>query len=230
MSARNPRIGAYYAVGCGLTVALAAACWPWGAVLVWPCAALAYVAAGYFGWTRTVYVKRAGRLHRANALFLAPVIFGQWLSLCYYATQSATWNELTPRIRIGRRLTHSECALAVSRGVTAVLDLTAEFSEPPAFVALDYLNLPILDLTAPTPAQLEEAARFIHERAANGIVYVHCKVGYSRTAAAVGAYLLRYGGVSDVAQVVALLEKARPGIIVRPEIREALLAFQGAPR
>lgn len=228
MSHRNPRIGAYYSVGCGLSLALAWAAWPYGAALLWPAAALGWVAAGYFGYSRGVYTKQAGRLARGNELFMAPVIFGQWVSLKYYATQSATWNELTPRIWIGRRLTHAECQEAVGKGVTAVLDLTAEFSEAAPFLGVDYLNLAVLDLTAPTPAQLEEAARFIHERAEKGTVYVHCKVGYSRTAAAVGAYLLRYAVARDVDEVVKMLEAARPGIVVRPEVREALHAFTAA--
>lgn len=172
-----------------------------------------------------MYVKSGGKVARLNELFMAPVIFGQWLSWKYYAEKSDIWNELSPRIWIGRRLSHQECALAVGRGVTAVLDLTAEFSEADPFLAVDYLNLPVLDLTAPSPEQLVEAALFIHERAEKGTVYVHCKVGYSRTAAAVGAYLLRYGGARDVDEVVAKLQKARPGIVVRPEIREALRRF-----
>lgn len=228
MSARNPRIGAYYSVGCGLSLALAWASWPYGAFLLWPAAALGYVAAGYFGYSEKVYTKSGGRLARTSEVFLAPVIFGQWVSLRYYATRSAIWNELTPKIWIGRRLTHEECRQAVGKGVTAVLDLTAEFSEAAPFLDVDYLNLPILDLTAPTRAQLEEAALFIKERAEKGTVYVHCKVGYSRTAAAVGAYLLRYAKARDVDDVVRMLEAARPGIVVRPEVREALRAFTAA--
>lgn len=222
---RNPRVGVYYSIGSLLSVLVAGASWPCGAIFLWPAAALAFVAAAYFGAVSQVYVKRSGRLARTNALFLAPVIFGQWLSLKYYAARASTWNELTPRIWIGRRLSHDECVLATSRGVTAVLDLTAEFSEPDAFVRLDYLNLPILDLTAPSTAQLAEAARFIRDRAEAGTVYVHCKVGYSRTAAAVGAYLLRYASARDVGEVVAILEEARPGIVVRPEVREVLQRF-----
>lgn len=42
----------------------------------------------------------------------------------------------------------------LAHSVGAVLDLTAEFPEADAFLRIPYLNLPVLDLTAPTLGQL----------------------------------------------------------------------------
>ena len=126
---------------------------------------------------------------------------------------------------IGRTLTEAEAAEAVKQGVTAVLDLTAEFSEAAAFRDTRYRNLPILDLTAPTQDQLHEAAAFIAEESANGTVYVHCKIGYSRSAAVVGAYLLASGQAATIDEAVEILREARPSIVIRPEVMEALHAF-----
>jgi len=61
---------------------------------------------------------------------------------------------VTPGVWIGRKLNDREAANAVRQGVTAVLDLTAEFSEAKPFLALRYLNIPILDLTAPMQKRL----------------------------------------------------------------------------
>jgi protein-tyrosine phosphatase len=83
----------------------------------------------------------------------------------------------------------------------------------------------VRDITAPTPEQLEEMAQFISAEAQRGIVYVHCKIGYSRSAAAVAAYLLMSGQVATVEEALALLRKVRPSIVVRAEIVEALVAF-----
>jgi protein phosphatase len=110
--------------------------------------------------------------------------------------------------------------------VTAVLDLTAEFSEAEALLSVDYRNIPILDLTAPTTAQLAEMADFITDHSREGIVYVHCKIGYSRSAAAVIAGLLATGAVEDVTEGVARLSAVRPSIVIRPEMMTALLAFE----
>jgi protein-tyrosine phosphatase len=54
----------------------------------------------------------------------------------------------------------------------------------------------ILDLTAANSDQLREGVEFISQRAQTGIVCVHCKVGYSRSAVVVGAYLLASGQAS----------------------------------
>ena len=60
-----------------------------------------------------------------------------------------------------------------------MLDLTGEFSEAAPFLASVILNVPILDLTAPTQDQLALAAAFIADHQSRGTVYVHCKIGYS---------------------------------------------------
>ena len=104
-------------------------------------------------------------------------------------------------------------------GVTSFLDLTAEFSAPRVFRVLRYRNIPILDLTAPNVAQMEEMARFIAVEAERGIVYVHCKIGYSRSAGAVAAYLLRSGRAADVEESLQQLRRARPSVVIRSEVR-----------
>ncbi len=111
-------------------------------------------------------------------------------------------------------------------GVTAVLDLSAEFSEAKAFRAISYRNIPILDLTAPSLEQLWEMGKFIAEHSETGIVYVHCKIGYSRSAAAVAAYLMIHGKVSDAEEAITTIRRARPSIVIRPEIVSALSHFE----
>jgi protein-tyrosine phosphatase len=147
------------------------------------------------------------------------------LSLAYYRRQCRAWDEVAPGVLIGRSLTAAEAAAAVKQGVTAVLDLTAEFSEAAQFRATKYFNLPILDLTCPTHDQLCEAVQFMAEEVAKGTVYVHCKIGYSRSAAVAGAYLLVSRVAATVGEAVAQLRKARPSIIIRLEAMEALRAF-----
>jgi hypothetical protein len=113
-----------------------------------------------------------------------------------------------------------EATEAVRRGVTAVLDLTAEFSEAKAFLTARYLNVPILDLTAPSQEQLRQMTAFIAEQSTQG------KIGYSRSAAAVAAFLLKTGCVATVEEAVATLRRARPSIVVPPEVIAALAEFK----
>lgn len=221
----NARIGCYYATGAVLALALSCAAWPWGAVLLWPAAALALTALAYFVIGARIYRKRDGRLPLSTRLLLGPILLGQHASLAHYARQCDRWNPVTPRVWIGRKLDEGECRAAIAAGVTSVLDLTVESSEADAFRAIDYLNVPVLDLTAPTQEQLEQAAAFIARAAQAGVVYVHCKVGYSRSAGAVGAFLLSTGQARTMEDVVTLLTAARPPIVIRPEIRAALVEF-----
>ena len=222
----NRRIGVYYAAGALAVSGLAAVCRPWTAILFWPGISLAIVAAAYFRLGPGIYRKTEGRIPLSARLLLAPCLTGQYLSLVYYRHQCDAWNELAPKVWIGARLNTREAAEARRRGVTAVLDLTAEFSESRALLNLTYQNIPVLDLTELNQAQLREAVDFITRHSNNGVVYIHCKIGYSRTAAAAGAYLLASGQAATVEEAIARLREGRPSIIIRPEVRAALAAFQ----
>ena len=221
----NVRIGCCYAVGAAVVLALAKAVWPWGAFLLWPAAGLGIVAAAYFGLGPGIFHKTAGRLPLSTRLVLATALIGQYLSLIYYRRQCRAWDEAAPGLLIGRRLTDAEAAAAIQQGVTAVLDLTAEFSEAAPFRATTYRNMAILDLTVPTQDQLHEAVRFIAEEVAKGTVYLHCKIGYSRSAAVAGAYLLASHEAATVEEAIARLREVRPSIVIRSEAREALRDF-----
>jgi protein-tyrosine phosphatase len=222
---RNSRIGwQYVALGACLAV-LCALTWPWGAILIWPITAIAIVTIGYFHSGPGIFRKTYGRLPFSAKLILAPVLAGQYVSWLYYKVHCRPWDRVTPNVWIGRWLSDAEAQGAVQAGVTAVLDLSDAFSEAAPFLKLKYLHLPVLDLTAPTPEQLNEAVSFMQTNAVDGIVYVHCKIGYSRSAAVVVAWLLSSKQAATVEEAIELLRWKRPTIVVRPEIRTALDQF-----
>jgi membrane-associated phospholipid phosphatase len=221
----NRRVGVYYTAGCALIAALATLLRPWGALLLWPAMALGILGAANFRLGAGVFRKRGGRIPLTTRLVLGPVLFGQWLSLRHYRRQCRRWDPVARNVWIGRVLTDREAAEAVAGGVAAVLDLTGEFSEARPFMAVRYRNMPVLDLTAPSPRLLREMSDFITAESAKGIVYVHCKIGYSRSAAAVGAWLLASGRSATADDAIALLRRSRPMIVVRPEVQSALAQF-----
>jgi protein-tyrosine phosphatase len=221
----NRRVGARYAIGAFVLICLMWFLWPWGAILIWPIVSLGVAAIAYFGAGPGIFRKREGRVPWTAWWAQGPVLLGQEISRLYYRRQCRAWDELTPQVWIGRVLSRGEAAAAVREGVTAVLDLTAEFSESAPFRGVNYRNVPVLDLTAPTFEQLEEMAAFIEAESSKGIVYVHCKIGYSRTAAAAIAYLLRTGKVRTVTEAVQRLRQVRPTIVIRPEVMTALNEF-----
>jgi membrane-associated phospholipid phosphatase/predicted protein tyrosine phosphatase len=221
----NHRVGIYYAVGAVVLIVLALAGWPLAGILFWPAFSFAITAAAYWGLGPSIYRKTNGRLPWSAWLVFAPCFIGQYLSLLHYRRQCDAWNQITSNVWISARLNRDEAAKMCQAGATAILDLTAEFSETATLRALDYHNIPILDLTAPNTAQLREAVEFISKRAERGVVCVHCKVGYSRSAAVVGAYLLSSGHAKTVEQAVAILRNGRPTIVIRPEVLAALNTF-----
>src|SRR6185295_15369556 len=155
-------------------------------------------------------------------VMLWPVLLGQRVSLVYYARQCRAYDALTDRLWIGRRLSGAEASEARAAGVRAVVDLTGEFSETHPFREADYKQVPVMDLTAPTATQIDEAVAFIRAQAEQGVVYLHCKIGYSRTAAIAGAFLLATGRAKTVEEAVAAMRAVRPSMVIRPEAIRAL--------
>jgi protein-tyrosine phosphatase len=197
-----------------------------GLLLLWPALSLAIVSMGHFGLGAGIFRKKSGRVPWITRVVLGPVLLGQWLSLLYYKLKSPAWNTLTDRVWIGRKLSNAEARRAIQKGVTAVLDLTGEFTEAAPFRRIVYRQLSILDLTAPPPAQLAAAIAFLNEQPQHGIVYIHCKAGYSRTAAVAGAYLLASHQADSAEEALSVLRARRPGIVIRPEARAAIELYQ----
>jgi predicted protein tyrosine phosphatase len=222
----NQPVGLYYSAATVLLVALIPIFWPFSALLFWPSLSFGIVAGAYFGFGPGIFRKTSGILPWSSRFVLGPCLLGQYLSLLHYRRQCRPWDEISPRVWIGRKLSNREAEGAVRSGVTAVLDLSAESSEAKAFRAISYRNIPILDLTAPSLEQLQEMGKFIAEHSETGTVYVHCKIGYSRSAAAVAAYLMIRGKVSDAEEAVTMIRRARPSIVVRPEIAFTLSQFE----
>ena len=215
----------YFAGGTGCVVA-AITWWPGGAVLLWPAFSLAIVGSGYGGIGVHTYRKLNGVLPWSAIWTLGPCLIGQHISRWWYRRRCRAWDAVTEHVWIGRVLNARAANVAITAGVTAVLDITAEFSAPTPFRQLRYCNIAVLDLTAPTPQQLDVMVRFIANEARRGIVYVHCKIGYSRSAVAVAAYLIANGYTA--AKAIAMLRKARPSIVIRSEALAAIHEFEAA--
>jgi membrane-associated phospholipid phosphatase len=222
----NPRIGSYYAAGAAFLVLLGAMFWPWGVLLVWPAIALGIVSIAYFRAGPIVFHKTEGKLPWSTRFVLAPCLLGQYLSLLYYRRQCRAWDKVTPQVWIGGKLGRRSAKKALRSGVVSVLDLSAEFSEAKRFRKINYRNIPVLDLTAPSQAQLMEMSKFIGNHSRNAAVYIHCKIGYSRSAAAVTAYLIMSGKAKTAEEAFAMIRRVRPSVVIRPEVRSALSEFE----
>jgi protein phosphatase len=227
---RNFRIGWRYGVGAIFVVVAGYMLRPWGLMLWWPGGALACVAWGYIGAGPGIFRKRDGRLALSTRVLLGPYLLGAWISSVFYKRRCEPFNCVAPGLFIGCSLSRRQARALIARDVRAVLDLTAELGEARALRRLRYENVPILDLTRPSRAQLVRCVAFIRERLAEGGVYVHCALGFSRSVCVAAAYLIAIERASTVDEAIAKVELARPAAVMGNEIREALEGFAASCR
>lgn len=228
---RNRFVGSLYLAAMVLCLLACNLALPWSLALAWPGASFALAAAASLGGGALVIGKDGGRLPWLSRWLLAPWLWGQRLSWLHYRRKSSPWDEVHPGVWVGALPDEATARQARDAGVTHVLDLTAEFDAPEVFRSMTgYLSIPVQDLTAPTPAQVDRAIHHIDEaHRTGGIVFVHCKAGYSRSAAMAGAWMLKNGHARDADHVVALFKARRLGMVVRPEVVELLRRREGWP-
>jgi protein tyrosine phosphatase (PTP) superfamily phosphohydrolase (DUF442 family) len=134
-------------------------------------------------------------------------------------TTGAPWrsvSQISPRLHVGGQYRQRGWPKLAARGVTAVVNLRAEFDDNDASIApARYLHLPTVDDEAPTLDQLREGVTFIAaEIARGGGVYVHCGSGAGRAPTMVAAYLVSTGVTPERAW--ARIREARPFVYPRP--------------
>ncbi len=102
--------------------------------------------------------------------------------------------KIEPQLFLACRLFPSDIEQLKQQGISAILDVTAEFdgldisADPQTF---SYLNLPVLDHQSPNQDQIRHGCNWIQTQLDNGqSVVVHCALGRGRSFMLVLAYLL----------------------------------------
>ncbi|KQN54651.1 serine/threonine protein phosphatase [Pseudomonas sp. Leaf48] len=212
------RLALYYllgAIACVIPAFAGKGAWLW---LLWPAVALLLVALNYAVLDVGGFQKRAdGRLSAAARWLLAPYLIAARLNSRLWTRKDPDPDLVLDNVWLGRIPTPQELEDST---FTAVVDLCAELSLNPGCIA--YRSLPVLDLTAPGTALIGEAALAIESLRQQGPLLVCCALGYSRSATAVAAWLLHTGRAASVEEAVALIQLARPGIVLGARHRQVL--------
>jgi protein-tyrosine phosphatase/membrane-associated phospholipid phosphatase len=226
LAARNIRVAAIYGLSALGLFAIAHALRPWGWLLLWPAVSMLLVALAYAGFGPRIFRKRHGRFSWAATVLLIPYLAGARLSHAMYRRSSDSCCQITPNIILGRRLNRAEARQLASKGITAVLDLTPECRETRWPASVEYKNLQILDLTLPSEDLVRKAVKFIEDHAGAGRIYVHCALGFSRSAGVLAAYLLESSAASTAEEAIEMIRRVRPQIVVTPQWTSLLRRFE----
>ena len=225
---RRPDVAAYHATGAAAFALVAVLLRGWAWCLLWPAVSSTLVAMAYAKDWPCVFGKRRGVLPAWSPILFGPHLVGLRVAWWVQSHGRTPCAELLPGLWIGRRPGQDDCEELLRRGVRSTLDLSAELPERPALRGAGYHNVPILDLTLPDVATLDRAVRVIAHAMPRGAVYVHCALGYGRTAVIAAAYLLASGHAATVDAAVARVCGCRPGCAFPPRVRRLLETFRAA--
>jgi protein-tyrosine phosphatase len=216
------RLGAAYLAGALIFGAGAfvtgGAAW----LLLWPAAALLIVAVIYFAGRPELFRKSEGDMPVPALLVLAPYLAGVWLNSRWHTRGQAPAQEIAGGVWLGRipRRTEREAL-----GIVSIVDVTAEL--PMNRSGIVYRGVPMLDLLAPTTDQIDEAARAIAELEHQRPTLVCCALGYSRSAAAVAAWLIAARKAESAGAAIELIRARRPSIVLPERFRLELAQWAG---
>lgn len=190
----------------------------WGLWLLWVAGALLLVSLIYGFLDATAFQKDGeGRISMASFWLLAPYRLGAWANSRWWTRHQPNACAITPEVWIGRMPGDSD---TLPPKVYTLIDLCAEL--PCHASSRAYQSLPALDLIPLTTAQLEDAAKSIARAVARGPVMVCCALGYSRSAAAVAAWLIASDQVASAHDAAALIRTARPQVKLHAQQCQAL--------
>jgi hypothetical protein len=168
-----------------------------------------------------------GRMGWAARWLFAPYRLGAAVNAWLWTRKLPASVEVVPAVRLGRLPTKAEW---IAAGKPRLVSLCAELQAPAG--ATHARCVPILDLTVPLAVRLQRAAAVIEgqRRNAEGSpVWVCCALGFSRSAAAVIAWLGRYGSSGGLAQAENTVRLARPQIVLRREWMASLASLNAVP-
>jgi protein-tyrosine phosphatase len=204
---RSWKLSGLYLVGFLLLTAFAVGIGGWALWLLWPAGACLIVAGIYFFGDPRLFRKQRGSRPPVMQWLLAPCLAAAWMNSRLWTCRDPHAVEIAAGVWLGR-----VPGLHDRPGIVSIVDLTAELSVRTK--GIEYRNVPMLDLATPSREQLDSAVAAIEDLAGHRPTLVCCALGYSRSAAAVAAWLVATGGASDMEAAIQMIRLRRNRIVL----------------
>ncbi len=188
--------------------------------LLWPAVSLLFVALFYVVIGGKGFQKDAhGRMSVAAKSLLFPYLVGAWVNSRLWTLRSEPAVHIDAEVWLGRFPSRNDIR---SAGYVGVIDMTAELPAPG--MVENWCCEPCLDLLMPSADRLIAAAELIESRClqGKGAVLVACALGFSRSAMAVAAWLLRTKRAGSVDEAIEMIRARRPEIVLGEQHRQLL--------
>jgi hypothetical protein len=172
-----------------------------------------------------------GRINLLPRLLAWPyLVFEYWGWRRYRETgREPLFEEVREGLFLGARIIDDDLPALRKAGITAVLDMVAEFEAPDELRAdprIAYVALPVLDGTTPSLAEIEMGARFLTETMAAGRkALVHCTFGHGRSAMLAAAALIRIHDADGPEGALEILGRLERRIWLTRSQKRALAKF-----
>lgn len=188
----------------------------WGLPAAWLALSLILVALNYLALgPRGFQMDGHGRMAWPARVLFAPYRAAAWLNARLWTRRWTPLREVVPGVSVGS-LVHVRRLAPRAR----VVSLAAELQVP---AALRGRAVPGLDLVPASPRALRRAAAAIDAAVQQGgPVVVACALGVSRSAAALGTWLVRRGLAVDADDAIAMLHRAQPAVVLHDGWRAAM--------
>ena len=113
------------------------------------------------------------------------------------------------------------------QGVGAIVTLTEQPLSREALDGMEYLHIPVIDMTAPTFEQIEQFVKFVDRMSRKKkCVVVHCHAGIGRTGTMLASYLVAKG--AEPKKALEEVRRTRGYDLFTPEQYEAVELYHWA--
>ncbi|MEY0233878.1 phosphatase PAP2/dual specificity phosphatase family protein [Providencia manganoxydans] len=215
-SRRSFKISINYGIGAliGLFIAITFQGGAW--ILLWPAITFLLITLGYLGLGASVFQKTPeGALSPSACILLLPYRLIAIGTYHYYASACRQPSKVSEHIILGGRPLYP-------LQTQAVFDMTCEWPRNAYSKNLIYRSQPQIDLLPISAKDIERAVHTMDELAKRGSIYVHCKLGYSRSATVVIAWLVHQHQAKTIDDAIKIVTQVRPQVILNEATIEQL--------